>query len=187
MTYLWKILDDYPERLIGEYDRSKGPDRFLFKQGRRLESEANDPTFRFKCKPKDLKSLDDLANNAMVPLVSDRVAALLLRICPNDVELVNSTVVADGKPVQNYRIVNAVHKVEGIDHQASEYSLVPGTKAIMKIRKMRYHDGCLGDFDLARDAEFLSNLLVSKRLHDAMSEEGLRGIGLYLPSDMAWT
>ena len=187
MVYLWTIPDDYPERLIGEYDRQQGPDRFLFKQGRRLGKEAGSPSFRFRIKSNELNQLDDLANNAMVPLVSDRFAALLLRICPNDLELVDSTVVVDGSSLQNYRIVNAVHKVEGIDHQASEYSLVPGTKAIMKIRKIRYHDDCLGEYDLARDVECMTNLLVSERLHDAIVEENLRGIGLYLPSEMAWT
>jgi hypothetical protein len=183
MIYFWKIPDDYPEALIGEYDRREGPDRFLFKEGRRLGTESGTPIIRFKGTSRELEQFDDLANSAMIPLVSDRVAELLLQLCAKDVELVDSTVVANGKPIPGYHIVNVLNRVEGIDHQASVYTLVPGTEAIMKFERLRYREGCLGNLDLARDAEYSSHLLVSERLRNAMVSEGLRGIGLYRPTE----
>jgi hypothetical protein len=79
MVYLWKIPDDYPESLLGEYDRDRGPDRFAFKQGRPLdESPSQRPRFRFACAAAKLSKLHDLGNNALVPLVSPFVAEVLL-------------------------------------------------------------------------------------------------------------
>ncbi len=64
MVYLWKIPDEYPEKLIGEYDRENSPDRFIFKKGEILSSDLAKPVIMFDVSVQDLRELDDLANNA---------------------------------------------------------------------------------------------------------------------------
>ncbi len=56
MIYVWKIRDDYAEKLIGTYDRS-GPDRFSFKQGVECEVPSEKPRFQFDERNKGVRSL----------------------------------------------------------------------------------------------------------------------------------
>ena len=37
--YLWEIPENYPERLIGRYERERSPDRFLFEKGIQLSKD----------------------------------------------------------------------------------------------------------------------------------------------------
>lgn len=183
MIYLWKILDDYPENLIGEYDREKSPDRFLFKKGELLPSIIDIPVFHFKATLPKLKGFDDLANNALVPLISDQLADFLFKLCPKDIQLIDTVVYANKEKTLEYKLLNAVNKVSGIDHNASEYLTVPGTKQIMKFKKLKYKEDCLGDLYIARDAEYLSNLIISKTLRDELRAFGAKNLGLYRPEE----
>lgn len=183
LTYLWTIQHDYPEELIGEYDRNVGPDRFLFRQGKPLECDKR-PTFRFRATRERLEEYDDLANNAMIPLVNGRVASILRAVCPNDCQLVNARVVTVSGELAGYAIVNVLSRASGIDHSASQYTLIPGTSAIMGFRKLQHKRGCLGSHELARDTEYMSHVLISERLRAGFVEGKLRGLGLYLPSQM---
>lgn len=187
MLYLWKIPDDYPESLLGEYDRERGPDRFEFKRGKPLHKLPSErPRFRFTAPAARLRALHDLGNNALVPLVSPRVAGVLRQTCPNDVQLVSAVVTCNNDEViEDYSIVVVTRCVRGLDHEKSRYKCVPGTGSIMRFHQAVYRDGCLGSYDAARDEEYLSNLLISDRLHWLL--QGLDGIGLYAPSDITWS
>lgn len=185
MVYLWKIPDDYPETLLGEYDRERGPDRFALKRGKPLEElPSKPPRFRFAAAVSTLRELDDLGNNALVPLVSPAVAEVLRQTCPNDVQLIPAEISCKDGVINDYSVVVMIHSVHGLDHEKSSYKCVPGTKSIMRIEQAAYKDGCLGSHDAARDTEYLSNLLISDRLHDAMA--GLKSLGLYAPTEMDW-
>ncbi|GIW80227.1 MAG: hypothetical protein KatS3mg105_2034 [Gemmatales bacterium] len=178
MVYLWKIHDDYPETLLGEYDRNRGPDRFAFKQGKPLtELPSEPPRFIFNAPIKKLRQFHDLGNNALVPLVSPALANILRKTCPNDVQLLPAEISCKDGTIDDYCVVVITHSVRGLDHEKSIYTLAPGSKSIMGLRKAVYRDECLGSHDAARDAEYLSNLLISDRLHAAFA--GLNGLGLY--------
>lgn len=176
--FLWKIPNDYPEQLLGKYDREHGPDRFCYKQGSPLDSiPSHSPKFRFNASVAELRELHDLGNNAMVPLVSPAVVQILNNLCPADVQLVPATAsCADGE-IEDYSIVVVTHRIRGLDHAESVYKCIPGTESIMRLEKAVYIDSCLGTHDTARDEEYLSNLLISNRLYEAF--EGCKGIGLY--------
>jgi hypothetical protein len=184
MVYLWNMPENYPKELIGRYDRERGPDRFLFKAGRRLGTEAGHPAICFSARQSKLLKFDSLANNAMVPLINDRVARILLEICPDDVELVDTLVVAKDQTFSGYRIVNATNRARGIDLAGSEYTMMVNANAILGFKKLRYLEGCLGTHDLAREDEYSSFLLVSERLRNAIVAERTSGIELRLPSEM---
>ena len=184
MVYLWTIPDDYPEDLIGTYDRSRSPDRFLLKQGKPLHPVA-DVYVRFDAKASDLRELDDLATNAMVPLVSTRVAEVLVRVAAGQIQLIPTKIITSDAEMTDYSIVVATSLVQGIDHDSSQYVFVPGTSSIMKFTKLRYKQDCLGVLHIARDAEYLSNLLVSDVLRNALESLDPQGMGLYEPGAMS--
>lgn len=185
MIYIWKIRDDYPESLIGEYDRERGPDRFSYKQGKKLdELPASPPRFQFDANSKSIRALDDLVNNAMVPLVSSGVAAILARTCPDEVQLVPAEIICKDGAVDGYSIVVVTNRVLGLDHAMSKYKCIPGTKAIMRFEAAVYKENCLGALNVARDEEYLSNILVSERLRNALSD--IDNLGIYSLDSFDW-
>jgi hypothetical protein len=184
--FLWTSPDDYPESLIGTYDRKASPDRFLFKQGRRLEVPDVIPVVRFDCSTSELRGIDDLVSSAMVPIVSERIQELLRERAGQDVQLVDVHVRTRDGELSGYRIVNVTTLVKTIDHSASEYTLIPGTNAIMGFRKLVVFPDALGQHALARDAEYKSNLMVSDPLGEFLKGLRLGGVGLYRPEEMTW-
>lgn len=181
-----EIPDDYPEKLIGSYDRDTSPDRFLFKQARCVGAVEPEPIVRFNRLVGDLVGIDDLATNAMVPIVAPRVQRVLLEYAVEDVQLADVRVVARDGELNEYKIVNVTSEVSAIDHEASEYSLIPGVTAVMGFRKLVVVPGALGTQALARDAEYMSNLMVSDDLAERLRVLNPTLLGLYRPEDMVW-
>lgn len=186
MIYLWKIPDEYPEKLIGEYDRETSPDRFIFKKGELVSSDLSKPVIKFDANVQDLSELDNLANNAMIPVISERLAAILADFAPEDIQLIDVAIKAKDGELEQHKILNIVNKVIGIDKEKSKFTLVPGTEKIMSFRYLKYKDDCLGGHHLARDAEYYSNLIVSQVLAERLMEMKLKGVGLYLPENINW-
>ena len=182
-VFLWKIPDDYPENLIGTYERDISPDRFIFLQGKEIPIDGPRPVLSFDAPVGVLEEFADLANNALVPLVSSEVASILQRHCPHDIQLIDAQVLASDKNLPGYRIVNATHTVRSINHEKSDYSIVPGTNEIMGFRKLVCLPGCLGSHAIARDGEYLSNLLICRGLRDLLS--GAKGLGMFGPAEMS--
>lgn len=186
MVYLWEIPDEYPEKLIGEYDRENSPDRFIFKKGEMLSSDLAKPVIKFDASVQDLRELDDLANNAMVPVIGERLAAVLRGSAPEDIQLIDVIIKAKDGELEGYKILNVVSKVVGIDKEQSKFTLVPGTDQIMSFRSLKYKEDCLKGHHLARDAEYGSNLIVSQELAQRLLVMKLKGLGLYLPENIEW-
>ena len=183
MPLLWRIPDDFPERAIGEYERSKSPDRFLFREGRVLEIDGM-PTLKFDVPSVAIPPFDCLPNNSLVPLVNSRVKRVLEQLCPSDVQLFEASVIAADRAVTGYWLVNATHSVRGLDRSRSVYTHVPGTDQIMAFQKVHYHEDCLGRHHVARDAEYRSHLLVSGELHKRFQEQVITGVVFLFPEEV---
>ena len=182
MIYLWESPDNYPEKLVGEYDRQRSPDRFLMQEGTPVE--MGDTYVEFEAKASWVRKFDALATNAMVPLVSPRIQEVLLRLAPDQVQFVPAHITTRDEEISGYVYVVATKQVVGLDHEASEYSYIADTTAIMGFEKIRYKEDCLGELHIARDAEYLPHILISKTLRDALEDLHVGGLGLYRPEDM---
>jgi hypothetical protein len=181
MTRIWRIDDDYPEELIGAYDDEVNPDRFQLKQGAPVVLERQPLRFTFASTLRQLRRFDDLANSAMVPLVSRRLAALLREHAAGDTQLLPALVQARDAIVGEYVVVNATRMVPAVDFARSEFSLVQGTDQILRFERLALVPDCLGKFSLARCSEYKSFLLVSEALARLVVDSDMRGMGLYLP------
>lgn len=186
MAYLWRIPDNYPESLIGEYQREGAPDRFLFRKGERLPETVVQPVIRFNAPLEQLRTLDCLTSNAMVPLVNVTFANLFMLRASSDVELIPARVIGSNGTTDEFYLLNVASKVACIDHEYSDYKHVPGTQQIMSFRKLRYVEGCLGAHNLARDTEYLAHLLVSEVIVHAIKSQHLRDIELVMPTEVNW-
>ncbi len=186
MIYLWRVSDNYPQSLIGEYQREGTPDRFLFKKGETLPEPVGLPIIKFNAPISKLRKFDCLTHSALVPLVSATCAELLREIAPSDVQLIKARVVGSDSVTDEFSLVNVTSKVCGIDRERSEFKCVPGTQQIMSFRKLSYVEDCLGRHGLARDSEYLAHLLVSNAVAERLINEGLSGIALIKPTEVAW-
>src|SRR5262245_32957850 len=140
MPLIWQIPDDYPEQAIGEYDRIGSPDRFLFLKGRPL-GDLPPPTIRFSIRVDRLRKFDCLAHSGMIPLVSQRLAAALSRVCSGDVQLFPAVVHATDAELVGYSLVNATRDVAAVDYAESSFVPIPGTDAVMKFNRLRHRPG----------------------------------------------
>ncbi len=183
MTRLWRIAEDYPEALVGEYDRAANPSRFLLKQGVPLGAWTVALRFRFRGRAKRLRRYDDLANTARVPLVSKRLADLLRQHAAGDVELLPAALEAHDATVSEYMVVNATATVRAVDFGQSEFSLIRGTHAILSFKRLVLVRDCLGEHSLARCAEYHSFLLVAESLAHVMLASSMRGVRVMLPEE----
>lgn len=184
--HLWRIPDSYPESLIGEYVRSGSPDRFLFRQGLRLSEDVGLPVLRFAAPLKTLLQYACLPNNAMVPLIRNDFGVRLSEIAAADIQLIKTKVQAQDGDSDDFFILNVTSKVTGIDKEQSAFSFVPGTDQIMAFKRLAYSESCLGTHMLARDAEYLSHLLVSEELVEVLRAEKVSGVEFLLPSEISW-
>jgi hypothetical protein len=185
MTYIWQIHDNYPESMIGEYDRKTGPDRSLLKNAKDLSHVGLPWCFAFRGHVSRLRQFDDLANNAMVPLISPRLSEIVMTIAEKDAQLLPVEIHARDGEIRDYRLLNALVSLSAVNRLDSEFSLIPGTDAIMSFRRLALIDDCLDGHHLARCAEYGSYLLVSEQLANAILEARVTGMQLTQPCNMA--
>lgn len=184
MTYLWKVPNDYPEDFIGRYARKESPDRFLFLRGASVPGEIPTPLILFDVPPDKLSEFDILPNSAMIPLVSDKVSNVLSKLWSNDVELIEAQVIANGKELKGYKLINATRLVRCVDHSNSDYVFIPNTDAIMKFNRLRLKTGCMAGYQVAREAEYISYLYVSELVKEVFESNKWRGYSFLPPESV---
>ncbi|MDP9975350.1 hypothetical protein J2W39_006640 [Variovorax paradoxus] len=181
MTFLWRIPETSLDGRIGTYSRLNALDRFELRKGRPIEVNGAMPTVRFDGQTRDLMAFDCLSNTA-APLVSQRVVQALRDTCAQDVQLVPARIEAADGSLDGWSLLNVTATVRAVNHKKSVYTMVPGTQAIMSFRHLEYLEGCLGEHQLARDAEYLGHLLVSDSLAQALSD--FAGVSFERPEDV---
>lgn len=69
MVYLWCSPSDFKNKNIGEYNRKVSPDRFLLKEGRKLNDNefSSIPIVDFVTTSNQILKFDCLPNSALVP------------------------------------------------------------------------------------------------------------------------
>ncbi|WP_454675453.1 hypothetical protein [Achromobacter pestifer] len=179
MTYLWRVPDDYPQALIGEYVSAEGLDRFSLRRGERLPDQHAIPVVRFSVPGNQLHGLSCLPNSAMLPLVGRGFADFLIENAPDDIQLIKSRIQTKDGDVDGFNFVNIISSVIAIDKNESIFTLVPGSDKVMGFKKLRYYENCLGGHMLARDSEYMAHLLVSNELAEKMKQRSFSGVGLY--------
>lgn len=175
--YFCEIENDYPEKLIGKYDGIKSGDRFELKKCGVPEGFRR-PHYIFDCDMKNLMKFDDLANSALVPLVSEKISKVLEFFYP-EVQLVPSTIQAKDGLIDTYNSVIALNMVEAIDFRNSEFILIPGTSEILKFNRLFLRSNALGGLNIARVKEYNSFLLISEKLKLSFEKARARRMGIY--------
>ncbi|MDO8954159.1 MAG: hypothetical protein Q7V63_04855 [Gammaproteobacteria bacterium] len=182
-TYLWEKPGNYPPELLGLYDEEHSPDRFLFRKGIRLSD--NDlipiPLIKFKITKQQLRQYECLVNSSEVPVISNRLADLLIEFAGNDIQLCDVKIECINGELEGYKILNIPQTIKGIDHARSSCTKMKLVDRILQINRLFYLPGCMGEHNLAREAEYMGLLLVSQTLYDAFQNKKMTGVRLVEP------
>ena len=167
--YLWHISERYVQNFIGEYCRNSIKDRFVYKQGRRIDEVIEKPTVIFeKATKKQLQKYSSLASNLMIPLINDNIANTLMKIAPNNIQLMDVIVKAKDGELAGYKILNITIECDGLDENETICNYIPSTKHILGFDKFKYKKNCLENIDIARSKDYHGHLIVSEQIKNKL-------------------
>ena len=178
MIYLWVKPEYCTQKLIADYNRELSPNRFLFLEGIELTNEQVNakPIFELKVKQAEITKYDCIPNISGAPLVNQKVVDILQKLIPDEVQFFDAEVRCKDGTLSSYKLLNSTCKIIGIDHGNSIYSLIESTDVILGFKYLTYKSGCMGNHKLARDEEYLSNLLVSNEIKQTFEKEKIKGV-----------
>ena len=185
MIYIWQDLEDVKNKDIGVYDREVSFDSYFLWQGRLLkETEFQPkPTVEFEITMKRVQQFDCLANNTLIPLVSQRLRMLLENIAPNDVQFIPAKLMCKDGVLENYYFLNITHFIKGLDHERSDYTMMLDLPNIRGFRYAVYKTNCLGAHYLAREEEYKGHLLVNDAIKRLFEKHKITGVWIVRPEE----
>ena len=129
------------------------------------------------------KAYDCLPNSSLIPLVNKKTEDLLLQLAPDDVQFFDTEIRCKDGILPGYRLLNATHTIKGIDYAKSEYK--KSSMGIITFRYMAYkHDSdCMGSHKIAREEDYIPNLVVSEEIKEAFARERIRGPRFVTPEE----
>ncbi|HCU05305.1 MAG TPA: hypothetical protein DIC51_03225 [Coxiellaceae bacterium] len=187
MVFLWEIIqENFSQKLLGKYDEDASPDRFLLRKGRRLlPDEFDKPAIVvFEGSKKTMSKYDCLPNTSSIPLVNYRIRKILEDLAPDDVQFLDAKVICTDGELDGYQLLNATHTIVGIDFEKSKYKKIPMPRNgfIYSWKYLTYKPGCMGVHHIARDQEYIGNLLVSETVKRVFDKEHITA-GLIRPEE----
>ena len=184
MLRLWECSDDYPDRLVGEYDENSSSDRFLLTKGLSLRETWKPARILFEASAEELRHWDCLLNTTLVPLVSERTRQLLERES-NEIEFLQASVETISGTLEQFSILNATRAVAALDHTSSVYKKIRGTDSILSFSKLVYREELMDGSAIARSADYPPHLLIAKNLADKLIAATISGLRLVTPEEIS--
>lgn len=185
MLYLWEMPRNCKQKAIAEYDENLSTDRFLFRQGIKLDSQKINKRIIFHHNlPKNtVNELDSIPNNSASPLVNQKVVDILLKLAPEDVQFFDSEIRCNDGIVMDYKLLNLTSKITGIDYEKSICEYIKEIEGPIGFKYLTYKPGCMGSHKLARDAEYLGNLLITDEIKQFFEKEQIKGVWFAKPEE----
>ncbi len=187
-VYLWEIPENYPEKLIGRYERERSPDSYLLEKGVKLKPAQmiGTPIVKFSVEKRDIEKYDCLVNSTAIPLVNERLAKLLENIAGDEVQFFCIKIECTDGELDGYKILNLTQSLDVVDYNNSVYTTIDlprGNTILGTIKKLILNSGCLKNHSLARDEKYRRKLFVSQAIYDAFKREKITGVWLPTPDE----
>lgn len=177
-VYLWKVSEYYPTNFIGEYCKENTQDRFLYRQGVRINNNITQPTVIFtEATKKQLKEYSCLASSMMIPLINHNISNIIINNTPNNIQLMDVIIQTIDGQLGGYKILNITQVCDGIDETETKYNYIPGTKHIFGFEKFKYKRGCLKNIQIARTKNYHGHLIVSAKLKNKLQK--IKNLGVF--------
>ncbi len=183
-VYLWRIPDEYPERLVGKYLSNQSPDPFAFRRGSLASLNFPPPRIDFNATPQQLSTFDVLVNDSTIPLLSERAAQVITKNWAEDVQIIDAQVMAKGHSLSGYKLVNITHLVNCVDHHESDCVFMKNADQILKFNRLRLKLDEMGTHHLAREAEYPPFLYVSHKVKEVFDMMRWKGYSFIPPESV---
>ena len=185
MIYLWKNPERYSEKYVAEYFQDEIVDRYIFEDGKKLTKEDINGEVIFKCNNKleQICKFDEIINVCPFPIVNTKIIGILNEIAPSHVQFFDVRIECLDGLLTNYKILNVTSLVKGIDHELSVLEKLDGYPDIIGFKYIEYNHDCLGKLDIARDAEYLSMIVVSEKIKQRFKEDGIKSTRFITPEE----
>jgi len=144
------------------------------------------PILRVKATATEIqKQYDSIPNMTDAPLVNQKVVELLMKLAPDEVQFLDAEVHCKDGILTNYKLLNVTRNFVGIDREKSIYSMMLpyAPDKILGFKYLTYKAGCMGTLKLARDEEYLGNLLVTEQVKQAFEKEKIKGCRFIRPEE----
>ena len=134
MIYLWQVPEGTLNKDIGEYDRTCSPDRFLLREGRKLDLKEFSPmpVVYFETPQNRVLKFDCLDNNARIPLVNQKIIDILEDVAPREVQFFPARVICSDGELEGYSFLNVTVEIVGIDKEKSIYTNIETIDSVTK-------------------------------------------------------
>ncbi len=175
MIWIWRVPEKWADKRIGNCVKNTGTDRFEFQKAIILNEENTTcPNIIFECEEKYL--FDVLPNSGSLLVVSRKVLDILKCFCPEDFQVFEANVYAKDKKITGYYLLNLLVSLNVVDKENSAFKTMKNSNAILKFDKIVYNVENILDFDIIRNSDYLSHVLVSTRLKEAFEKEKIKGV-----------
>ena len=193
---IWQTSEKFKNKHIMDYKwRERVTDIYIFMGGKILPSpdvgrlryfqdpKDYDLIFESACQPKEFLKFDCLPNNGTAPLVNKKVLDIFNKLCPNDIQAFQATIIPDKKSkhrFQNhdYWLINITKQMDVIDLENSELSFFEeAPSSISSIKRLLFLNNVNTDTCfIARAPNRCSLEIVSPSLAQAFKDAKVTGV-----------
>lgn len=180
MTKLWKPEEYYPQKYVALYDEAANRiDPFEIKIGRSVEvSRPLSFYFGEKVKFAQLKNIDVILSNKMIPIANNRTKKLIEDYSAGDVQFIECILNTSEGQMLDFWAMNFIKKISAIDHSKSKPIIVkiPGFgDEVAGYRELVLIDD-IPEFSIARVFDYLPYIAVRDELADMLVKAKIKGI-----------
>lgn len=174
MIWIWRIPNEWSNKMIGKVLKNTGTDRFEFLKGKTLnENTTICPNIVFDCEKEFL--FDVLPNDGALLIVSKRVLDIMDKLCKYDYQVFEANVFVGKNKVNGYYLLNILNLVEILDKERSVFTKIKNSNAILKFEKLVYKKENLINHNIARNSDYLQHVVVSQQLKEIFDKENIKG------------
>ena len=173
-----KVPDDkYPEKYWLKYDRKVNPKHVEFLLGKRINTKGDAILFFLKNKV-SLASISryDFLYSDGADVVSENVAQVLNKICPNDIQLLPAVVNVNGVVLTGYYALNLLKSEPALDLENCVYFyLGEDADAPRRFEKVALLDNEPSS-NIFRASEKRTSIILSDRLAKELEKVSVKGV-----------
>lgn len=179
MCYILLPADIYPDRYWFKYNFNDSPDHLSFKKGTPQRDWAKTPKFHLQGDiDLDRLLLFDWFMTDGPDLVGPRLASIIRKYAPNDVQLVDAEVTVNGEPLRGFQVPNVTSVINCLDMEESVYvPLLPGVHGSPPhFISVAFREEALKGHGLVRSNEDISLIIASAEFAEACKQDSITGV-----------
>jgi len=182
-AYLWKPADNYPNTRIGVYNKKESIDEYEFFRGNCVHKINPKIIIDFECPKEYIEKYGSIYTTAGSPVVREDVLGLCNDLLKDQIQIFDVELRTKNGVLKNYKLVNILNLVEGIDLEHSICKYLTDEKTILGFKYLVLKGNCLGDLHIARLKETKSLILVSEALKERFEKNKVKGVRFPTPEE----